>query len=84
MHNTTIGALNQTRLLEAGLLRHRGGLDPLLFLAEHVQLVFNDIIEQASGVFRLLSVDTYRSQKLVLVGHGQLVCERIAPVTVLG
>ena len=80
MDNTSVHALNQTRLLSASLLGDHGGLDARLFLAKRIQLLSNDAVEERACVAKLLSVHEHGAQQLVLVSDCELVLETIAPV----
>ncbi len=59
VHDSTVGAFNQTRLFSTDLLGNNLVLDPGFGVTELVELVSNDPVEKGIGVLRFLSVSQH-------------------------
>ena len=80
MHDTAVSALDQTRLLTSSLLRDHRRLNSCLFLAEGIELLRDNAIEQGARVTELLCIGEHRAQELIFISNGQLVSKTVTPV----
>ena len=80
VNDTSVLALNKSRLLSVLLLGDHASLDALLVFGEHLQLVTYHTIQKNASVLGLLGVSEDRSEQCVLICDSELVLEAIAPV----
>jgi hypothetical protein len=84
MDDSAVIALDETRLLAMALLAYHQRLDTRLLLAENLELVADNLVDNGTRLGELLGVGENRAQKLVLKGYSELVFETVAPVRLVG